>query len=81
MAAYAKKAGNEAAGPGVHGLRATAAAHALEHAADIAKVQAWLGHANISTTRIYDRNRRPLLGVPTRPLRPQRLGCCIVALT
>jgi integrase len=28
---------------------------ALEHNADIAKVQEWLGHANISTTRVYDR--------------------------
>jgi site-specific recombinase XerD len=38
-----------------HSLRATAATNALEHDADIAKVQEWLGHANISTTRIYDR--------------------------
>lgn len=38
------------AGLGVHGRRATAEINALEHEADIAKVQAWLGHANISTT-------------------------------
>lgn len=38
----------------VHALRTTAATNALEHAADIAKVQEWLGHANISTTRLYD---------------------------
>ena len=25
--------------------------------ADIAKVQEWLGHANIATTRIYDHRR------------------------
>ena len=44
----------------VHSLRATAATNALEHNADIAKVQEWLGHANIATTRIYDkRNSRP----------------------
>ena len=43
-----------------HSLRATAATNALEHGADIAKVQEWLGHANISTTRLYDkRNSRP----------------------
>jgi site-specific recombinase XerD len=30
---------------------------ALEHDADIAKVQEWLGHANIATTRIYDRRK------------------------
>ena len=45
---------------GVHALRATAATNALDHEADIAKVQEWLGHANIATTRIYDhRNTRP----------------------
>ena len=42
---------------GVHGLRATAATNALDHQADIAKVQEWLGHANIATTRIYDHRR------------------------
>lgn len=54
---YAKAVGIEVAGLGVHGLRATAATNALEHEADIAKVQAWLGHSNISTTRIYDRRQ------------------------
>jgi site-specific recombinase XerD len=45
---------------GAHSLRATAATNALDHQADIAKVQEWLGHANISTTRIYDhRKNRP----------------------
>jgi integrase/recombinase XerD len=32
---------------GAHALRATAATNALDHQADIAKVQEWLGHANI----------------------------------
>lgn len=41
----------------VHSLRATAATNALENDADIVKVQEWLGHANISTTRIYDHRR------------------------
>ena len=45
---------------GAHSLRATAATNALDHQADIAKVQEWLGHANIATTRIYDhRKNRP----------------------
>jgi integrase/recombinase XerD len=45
---------------GAHALRATAANNALDHQADIAKVQEWLGHANIATTRIYDhRKTRP----------------------
>lgn len=57
---YASKAGITVAGFCVHSLRATAATNALEHEADIAKVQEWLGHANISTTRLYDkRNTRP----------------------
>jgi site-specific recombinase XerD len=43
-----------------HVLRATAATNALEHGADIAKVQDWLGHSNIATTRLYDkRHSRP----------------------
>lgn len=53
---YALKAGiplSERLAP--HALRATAATNALENEADIAKVQQFLGHANISTTRIYDR--------------------------
>ncbi len=48
--------------PGVctHAMRATAATNALLHEADIAKVQEWLGHADISTTRMYDkRSSRP----------------------
>jgi integrase/recombinase XerD len=40
---------------GPHSLRATAATSALEHDADISQVQAWLGHSNISTTKVYDR--------------------------
>jgi site-specific recombinase XerC len=39
----------------VNSLRATAATNALSHEADIARVQEWLGHANVSTTRLYDR--------------------------
>lgn len=41
----------------VHSLRATAATNALLHGSDIAEVQEWLGHANVSTTRIYDKRR------------------------
>lgn len=40
-----------------HALRATAATNALSHDADIAKVQEWLGHASIQTTRLYDRRQ------------------------
>lgn len=41
----------------VHSMRATAATNALSHEADISKVQEWLGHANVSTTRLYDRRK------------------------
>ena len=34
----------------VHSLRATAATTALTHEANIANVQEWLGHSNVSTT-------------------------------
>ncbi|MFL1420217.1 tyrosine-type recombinase/integrase [Pseudomonas fildesensis] len=60
VAQWAHAAGIKIEGLGVHGLRVTAATNALEHDADIAKVQVWLGHANISTTRLYDRRgQRP----------------------
>ena len=49
---------------GAHALRATAATNALDHQADIAKVQEWLGHANIATTRIYDRRSTRAGGQP-----------------
>ncbi len=41
----------------VHAMRATAATNALSNDADIAKVQEWLGHANVSTTKLYDRRK------------------------
>lgn len=50
---------------GVHSLRATAATNALDHDADIKKVQEWLGHANIATTQIYDRRRSKPEDSPT----------------
>jgi hypothetical protein len=40
-----------------HALRATAATNAPDRGADLGKVQEWLGHANVSTTRFYDRRR------------------------
>jgi len=40
-----------------HSMRTTAATNALTHNADIAMVQQWLGHSDISTTRLYDRRK------------------------
>lgn len=54
---YAKRIGLPVEGFGPHSLRTTAATNALEHDSDIAEVQEWLGHADISTTRLYDRRR------------------------
>ncbi len=54
---WAKRIGIDAERIAPHALRATAATNALDHEADIAKVQEWLGHANIATTRIYDRRK------------------------
>lgn len=57
---YLRQIGVVGENMGPHALRATAATSALEHNADIAKVQAWLGHSCISTTRVYARrNSRP----------------------
>jgi integrase len=41
----------------VHSLRATVATNALSNEADFAKAQEWLGHANVSTTRLHDRRK------------------------
>lgn len=54
---YAKAIGLDVPGFCIHSLRATAATNALDHEADIAQVQEWLGHADISTTRLYDRRK------------------------
>jgi integrase/recombinase XerD len=54
---WARVAGIPAQGVRPHGLRATAATNALLHGADIAEVQEWLGHKNISTTRLYDKRK------------------------
>ncbi|SFL60756.1 Phage integrase family protein [Azotobacter beijerinckii] len=69
VGAYARAAGITVEGLGVDGLRATAATNALEHEADIAKVQQWLGHANISTTRLYDRRHMRAEDSPTFKVR------------
>ena len=44
---------------------ATAAANALDHPADIANFQEWLGHANIATTRTYDHRKTRAEDSPT----------------
>ncbi len=62
---YSAVAGIEVDGLCLHALRATAATNALDHDSDIAKVQEWLGHANISTTRLYDRRRSKPEDSPT----------------
>jgi len=64
---YGRETGIEAQVNGlcVHSLRATAATNALSHESDIAKVQEWLGHANVSTTRLYDRRKSKPEDSPT----------------
>jgi site-specific recombinase XerD len=62
---YARQIGIEPSAISVHGLRATAATNALDHEADIAKVQEWLGHSSIATTRLYDRRKTKPEDSPT----------------
>ena len=66
-ALYARETGisAEAIGVCVHSMRTTAATNAMSNDADIAKVQEWLGHANISTTRLYDRRKSKPEDSPT----------------
>jgi hypothetical protein len=66
---YAGRVGVNIEGFGAHSLRATAATNALDHEADIAKVQEWLGHANIATTRLYDRRKTRPEDSPTFKVR------------
>jgi integrase/recombinase XerD len=56
---HAKTAGIDFGNLGPHALRATAATNALDRGADLGKAREWLGHANVSTTRLYDRRSRP----------------------
>lgn len=64
---YATQVGlkEQVEGRWVHLARATAITNALEHGADIAKVQEWAGHANIATTRLYDRRKTKPEDSPT----------------
>ena len=62
---WSLEAGLDVAMVSTHAMRATAATNALSHKADIAKVQEWLGHANISTTRLYDRRKSKPEDSPT----------------
>ena len=62
---YARVLGLDPSAVCVHGLRATAATNALDHEADIAKVQEWLGHASIAITRLYDRRKTKSEDSPT----------------
>jgi len=62
---YAKEAGIPPEAIRPHALRATAATNALEHGADIAKVQEWLGHSSIATTRLYDKRHSSAEDSPT----------------
>ncbi len=62
---YATSAGIRVEGLCLRALRTTAATNALEHNADIAYVQVWLGHANISTMRLFDRRRSRPQDCPT----------------
>ena len=65
MVKYALETGIRAERIGPHSLRATAATNALDNSADIAKVQEWLGHSNISTTRLYDKRKMKPEDSPT----------------
>lgn len=65
LAKYARKIGIVVGGFGPHALRATAITNALENGAGLDKVQLWVGHANISTTRMYDRRQQRIEDSPS----------------
>ncbi|RYE73029.1 MAG: hypothetical protein EOO81_01735 [Oxalobacteraceae bacterium] len=60
LVSYANELRVDVAGFGPHAPRTTAATSALKHGADIAKIQQWLGHADVATTKVYNqRQSRP----------------------
>lgn len=63
--AHGQRAGITVERFGPHAARATAATNALDQGADIAKVQEWLGHANVSTTCVYDHRKTKPENSPT----------------
>jgi integrase/recombinase XerD len=65
LAKYAGMVGIEVDGFGPHALRATAITNALANGAPLEKVQEWVDHANISTTRMYDRRKSRVEDSPT----------------
>ena len=66
---YLEKAGLDSNGLCPHALRATACTNALEHGADIVEVQEWMGHAQLQTTRLYDKRRQRPEDSPTLKIR------------
>jgi site-specific recombinase XerD len=65
LASYAKALQIDLAGFGPHALRATAATNVLDNGADIAKARGMAGHANIATTRVYNRRQSRPEDCPT----------------
>ena len=62
---YSKKAGIEIKGLCTHSLRVTSASNALRYHKDMTRVQTWLGHSNITTTRLYAKAKEKDLSSPT----------------
>jgi integrase/recombinase XerD len=65
LAEYAGVVGIAIDGFGPHAVRATAITNPLEHDANLEKVQDRVGHANIATTRMYDRRKHRAEDSPT----------------
>jgi integrase/recombinase XerD len=64
---YARRAGITAETPGftTHSSRVTSGTNAWDNGVDLAELQAWYGHENISTTRKYIRRRPNIAKSPT----------------
>jgi len=62
---YLEQIGIKGENMGPHSLRVTAATSALQNNTDIGRVQQWLGHASISTTKMYDRRNQQPQDSPT----------------